>query len=161
LGKEDNNDDRENIKRGTGAPRRFSMNLKEAGKSKDLSFIQPKIHPCFFKGHNIWLIKPNDCNRGRGIKLFNDWLTFLSHLKELAQSLYTNKINKKLSGGQKLFSQEIPNKWEAKELAKAEMRGKNCIIQKYMEDPMLINGRKFDIRVWVLLDFEMNVWFFR
>jgi len=24
-----------------------------------------------YDGGNVWLIKPSDCNRGRGVKLFN------------------------------------------------------------------------------------------
>ena len=24
-----------------------------------------------YAGHNIWILKPNDCNRGRGLVLFN------------------------------------------------------------------------------------------
>ena len=35
------------------------------------------------------------------------------------------------------------------------------IIQKYLEKPLLIDGRKFDIRVWVLFTHEMKVYFFK
>ena len=30
-----------------------------------------------------------------------------------------------------------------------------------MEKPLLIDDHKFDIRVWVLLDHEMNVYFYK
>ena len=41
------------------------------------------------------------------------------------------------------------------------MRHNAFIIQKYIERPLLINKRKFDIRVWVLLSHEHDVFFFR
>jgi hypothetical protein len=40
------------------------------------------------------------------------------------------------------------------------MKFNTFIIQKYIERPLLINKRKFDIRVWVCLTQEMDILFF-
>ena len=40
-------------------------------------------------------------------------------------------------------------------------RVRKFVVQKYVESPLLISKRKFDIRVWVLISHEMKVYFFR
>lgn len=36
-------------------------------------FIRPIMHPCFTNGSNyVWLMKPTNLNRGRGIEVFNN-----------------------------------------------------------------------------------------
>lgn len=38
---------------------------------------------------------------------------------------------------------------------------KKFVIQKYLENPLLIKERKFDIRVWAMLDQNKNLYWFR
>jgi HKD family nuclease len=43
----------------------------------------------------------------------------------------------------------------------ANIRPGGFVIQKYMEVPLLIDRRKFDIRVWVLVTQEGRAYFFK
>jgi hypothetical protein len=41
------------------------------------------------------------------------------------------------------------------------IQSSSFVIQKYMEQPLLYGGRKFDIRVWVLVTQELKVYLFK
>eukprot|EP00826_Nyctotherus_ovalis_P017319 TRINITY_DN15096_c0_g1_i2.p1 TRINITY_DN15096_c0_g1~~TRINITY_DN15096_c0_g1_i2.p1 ORF type:complete len:266 (-),score=59.83 TRINITY_DN15096_c0_g1_i2:307-1104(-) len=76
-----------------------------------------------FAGHNLWLLKPSELNRGRGISVFDSL--------EVMKSLIVEHVN---------------------ELKKSKnTTSASFVVQKYIEQPLLIGRRKFDIRVWVLL----------
>jgi len=44
---------------------------------------------------------------------------------------------------------------------KPAIKSSTFIIQKYIERPLLVNKRKFDIRVWVALTQDMDMYFFK
>lgn len=48
-------------------------------KSKAKGYLKLTLSDAMFAGHNLWVFKPNDFNRGRGVHLFNT----LDQLKKL------------------------------------------------------------------------------
>ena len=61
---------------------------------------------------NLWIIKPSELSRGRGIKLFDNYQDVSNYIEHGT------------------------NQWVA---------------QKYIERPFLLNNKKFDLRVWVIV----------
>lgn len=100
----------------------FNVNL-----SKLIGSVQKmKIPKTYYTGKNMWLLKRDNLNRGRKIKV-------LSSLDDIIKEINT------------LFEQKSTN---------------NLLIQKYLEEPLLYNNRKFDIRIWVLLSHDLKVYVF-
>ncbi|CAD8171547.1 unnamed protein product [Paramecium pentaurelia] len=90
----------------------------------------------FLKTDNsaIWIIKPTYFNCGRGIKL-------CSNAKKLKQEFLKLKQISNQIKAQKGFLQNG--------IFTANLR--KCIVQRYIENPLLLEGRKFDIRCYVLI----------
>ena len=73
---------------------------------------------------NIWIVKPENENRGRGIEIISNWKDMIAHLV-------------------------------------TRQKGERIIIQKYIERPLLFNGRKFDIRVLGVIDDQKNFYWYK
>ncbi len=135
-------------------------------------FIHQIMPETFMNGGSyLWLFKPNGLNRGQGIKIFSriDHLErFLNeNVKEDEET--KNKIEENDVKKMK-YNQEINKKIErmikSYQSAKKPIKMKNnsnkvFIAQKYIESPLLINQRKFDIRVWSLITQTMDFYFFK
>lgn len=85
---------------------------------------------------NLWIVKPAAKSRGRGIATFSD-LDALMEYCDLAPPRGVEAATWKPAGGL----------W---------------IVQKYVENQLLIAGRKFDLRQWVLVTSwnPLQVWFY-
>ena len=97
---------------------------KKIGSNQNIN-----IPETFNSGKNLWIIKPVNLNRGRFITVEKD-------LKEIIRKV-----------------EEIQNKKKIYEDTKKKGSDIKCeylILQKYLEKPLLYQGRKFDIRLWVL-----------
>ena len=136
--------------------------------SRDTSskYIMPTSH---YIGGNYWILKTTYQNRGIGIHVFKT----LNELNTIIQTYILNAkddITGTSSGGQSPRNRKVagPGSYGYQ----ATSYGMSCtptlipknmsfIIQKYIEKPLLINKRKFDIRVWVLINQDMEVYFFK
>lgn len=79
----------------------------------------------------MWIVKPEAMNQGRGIELFRS-------LKDIESFLAAKPVN----------SNWYFNVW---------LR----IVQKCIERPLLYFGRKFDIRMWVLVTPQFDIYYYK
>ena len=125
---------------------------------------------CLFDKKNIWMLKPSGLNRGRGIELFtsleelNDFLSMFAKgydVTEYANMEYNDKdeVSPAIKG--------MLNKDKARTTplvykdADYNTRITNFVIQKYIERPMLFKKHKFDMRVFVVMTHERELYLFQ
>lgn len=118
-----------------------------------------KLSDTYYNGCNLWLLKPTDYNRGRGINLFNKLSTLDHYLK-----CFQNGENDPSPPSAQKAGSSSPVKTSTKATSANSLnlvKSHRFVVQKYIEKPMLIEGRKFDVRIWVLIDQEMNLYCFK
>jgi len=127
--------------------KKYKKQLQKEGKTTDhldfipLTFILPGDMSMFLeefkKSNSLWILKPSNKSQGHGIVL-------------------VNKINKvkKLN-----FSSKSVN---ADNNMPITTPNESYVISKYLENPLLISGKKFDMRIYVLVTsfHPLKVWFF-
>lgn len=89
----------------------------------------------FVNGPNdgVWIFKPTQLNCGKGIKLVDDIKKFKEDFLRMKNNSSSLKFGKKI---------ESPN-----------FNGslKKSIIQKYIHNPLLLDKKKFDMRIYVVI----------
>ena len=126
-------------------------------EKKPSQYIKPVLHNTFLKKANAWVLKPTGFNRGRGIEVFNS----LEELNELLNGTFAPTATKKKAKKDDANASGSEDEEEDPLKKELSVKSRTFVLQKYIEDVMLINRRKFDIRVWVLVTHEMQLYFFK
>ena len=83
--------------------------------------------------HNVWIVKPSNGCKGERIYLSSSYNEIVQFLME--EAIYA------------AHGEAIASAW---------------VVQRYIHNPLLLRGgRKFDLRCWVLLDADYNVWLYQ
>lgn len=125
-------------------------------------YYADRLGSSFNCGVNLWLLKVSQYNRGFGIELFKDLRSFCRHLLNFKNG-YKEHLpqapHKPATASQKGACANPRARKKPKTIQRSNMkiRTKRFVIQKYIEDPLLFEGRKFDIRLWVMFTGDLKV----
>lgn len=99
--------------------------------------------PSLDENKNMWLIKPDDLNRGNRVEVFSAIDQLYELLKKYLEGVPINT-----------FGQSSKNEDDGNSYKKPVnvYKPQKFVIQKYIEKHLLINQRKFDIRIYGLID---------
>ncbi|CAK74804.1 unnamed protein product (macronuclear) [Paramecium tetraurelia] len=151
-------------------PITFSINLDSMTLQWDLKKFVDFFISIKKEGNqkNLWLLKPPDLNRGRGIQLFSDLRVLINQVEEFCKIRCQNSKTKGSSKGARGVTITYPDSNEKSGQAQLSFtidqstsNDRIIVLQKYLETPLLYNGRKFDFRVWVLVDHTSKYYFFK
>ncbi|EAS06053.1 tubulin-tyrosine ligase family protein (macronuclear) [Tetrahymena thermophila SB210] len=85
------------------------------------------------KNTGLWINKPTNFNCGKGIQMVSDIKKFKDEFTRLKSQSYSLRQGKSIAS------------------TKFQVFHKKCIIQRYIESPLLLDKKKFDMRVYVFI----------
>ena len=125
----------------------------------------------FLSEKNYWILKPTDLYQGKCIEIFSEFSQLYKHCKNIFRGIKTKKqpeyISKDDDENNFLCTNYNDNDninsdiYQKKTFYSKMYCSNEIIIQKYLDRPLLYNKRKFDIRCFVLIDYDLNLFFFR
>jgi len=136
------------------------------------------INKSFLSSKNYWIIKPTDLYQGKCIEISNSYEEIAKKSRNLFKGVdkrfhptqlnINRDNNEELNNNEKLLTSENffgysdkKNIFKKKIINSRMYCPSEIIIQKYLDNPFLYKKRKFDIRCFVLVDSNLNVFFCR
>ncbi|CAK93638.1 unnamed protein product (macronuclear) [Paramecium tetraurelia] len=124
------------------------LRIAPSREKKQLEF---QMRDTFTGPDYLWLLKPTGLNRGRGIHVFQD----IDNLVELLIDYQYGYHEKQME------TYKDENGQTQQKVVQYLLKTSSFVVQKYIEKPLLIKNRKFDIRVWVFLNIDLSCYFFK
>ena len=140
------------------------------------------INKNFLSNKNYWILKPTDLYQGKCIEISNSFEEIYKMCKNIFRGVdkrikpqleedetdnNNNNKNYTYNNNNEILNSSIDEQYDENIEIKKKKKISNIyisnelIIQKYLDNPLLYRKRKFDIRCFVLVDWNLNVFFCR